>query len=165
VAVLPGHNPWGARALAARARVALARGDSVTAAEAGLAALAMLNEAVREDLCLDIVLPAAEAVLAGGTEAERAAVREHLLLVLSLVAQRIVDEDIRVRWFRAATGAALTRLVGGAVPVTAAAGEDDGDLNDQESTLLHLLVEGHTNAEMAAALGTTEEVVGQQLAG
>src|SRR5439155_6138682 len=88
-----------------------------------------------------------------------------LLLVLSLVAQRIVDEDIRVRWFRATTGAALTRLVGGAVPVAAAAGEDDGDLNDQESTLLHLLVEGHTNAEMAAALGTTEEVVGQQLAG
>ena len=64
--LLPGHAPWGAQADAALATVALARGDTVRAATLGGAALQALDAAHHEDTSLEILIPAARAVLAGG---------------------------------------------------------------------------------------------------
>ena len=64
--LLPGHAPWGAQADAALSAVALARGDLPTAAMAGGAALAALQAGLHEDASLEIVVPAARAILAGG---------------------------------------------------------------------------------------------------
>jgi DNA-binding NarL/FixJ family response regulator len=164
--ILPGHPPWSARANAALARVAMARGRLETAAEFGRAALAELDGAMREDLHLDIFLSAADAILAAGSEQEAIALRERLSLMLALLAQRILDEDVRVRWFRGPFGRELTRLVGAreiqqgtAVPAQAAI-----PLSEAELRLLQLLTEGRTNREIAEETGVTEQSITRQLA-
>ena len=87
MAILPGHPLWGAQADAALARVYRARGFVEQAAEAGRAALAALDAAMTEDLYLDILLPAGEAVLAAPNDGEEAAIRDKLGLTLALLAQ------------------------------------------------------------------------------
>ena len=171
--VLPGHPPWAAQALAARARVALARGALEDAAEAGRAALSALQEAMHEDLRLEIVLPAARAVLAAGSEEEQHRIRDELRLTQTILAQRMLDEGVRVRWFRGPIGRELTELVGPVEMVAAApgAGPQDGtgpdgpaaDLPDGDVKLLSLLVEGRTNEEIAQELGLTEQAVDRLL--
>ena len=64
--LLPGHAPWGAQADAALATVALGRGDIEGAVMAGGAAFQALQAGLHEDVSLEIVIPAARAVLAGG---------------------------------------------------------------------------------------------------
>jgi DNA-binding NarL/FixJ family response regulator len=120
---------------------------------------------MREDLHLDIVLPAAGAVLAGGSEHEAAAVRARLQFLLPLIAQRIADEDIRVRWFRSPLGRELTSLAGAldagrrAADTSRAAGLSEG-----EEALLRLLTQGRTNKEIAEEIGQTEAIVARRLA-
>jgi DNA-binding NarL/FixJ family response regulator len=87
--------------------------------------------------------------------------------MLSLLAQRMLDEDVRVRWFRGPVGRELIRLVG---PVESR-GNSEGSaesgivpLDEAEIRLLWLLSEGRTNAEIAAELSSTEELVSRQLA-
>lgn len=164
--VLPGHPPWGAQADAALARVALARGNLPEAARAGRAALAALDGAMREDMFLDVLLPAADAVLRTAAEDEAVALRDRLNLTLGLLAQHILDEEIRVRWFRSSVGRELTRLAGpleasfgSARPAATAAPFAEG-----ETSLLRLLAEGRTNSEIADELNVTEEAVARQLA-
>ncbi len=165
--ILPGHAPWAAQAEAALARVATARGAFDQAAESGRAALATLDGAMREDLFLEILLPAADAVLRGGSDEEAAAVRDRLSLTLALLAQRMLDEDVRVRWFRGPVGRELTRLAG---PVQSRGDSNGGaqsgivPLGEAEIRLLRLLSEGRTNAEIATELGSTEELVSRRLA-
>jgi DNA-binding NarL/FixJ family response regulator len=171
--VLPGHPPWAAGAQAARARVALARGALEEAAEAGRMALSALQEAMHEDLRLEIVLPAARAVLAGGTEEEQHRVRDELRLHMTILAQRMLDEDVRIRWFRGPIGRELTELAGPVEKVLAAEGAGSRDeaasdgapdaLPDGEVRLLELLVEGRTNKEIAQELGLTEQAVDRLL--
>jgi DNA-binding NarL/FixJ family response regulator len=163
--LLAGHAPWAAQAQAALARVLLARGQPEQAAGAGREALSQLDSAMREDLHLDIVLPAAGAVLAGGSEEEAAAVHARLQFLLPLIAQRIADEDIRVQWFRSPLGRELTRLAGAldagrqATDSPRAAGLSQG-----EAGLLRLLTQGRTNKEIAEEIGQTEESVARRLA-
>jgi len=165
--VLPGHPLWGAQADAALARVYLARGSFDAAANAGRDALAALDAAMTEDVYLDILLPAAEAVLKSSEETEAAAVRNKVRLTLALLAQHILDEDVRVRWFRSTAARELTRLAG---PLETPEGivrpEADGTapLVDAETGLLRLLTEGRTNREIADELDTTEAAVSRQLA-
>jgi DNA-binding CsgD family transcriptional regulator len=163
---LPGHAPWGAQADAALARVALARGDHEAAAAFGRSALDAFDRAVREDLHLEIVLPAAEALLAGGTAAEQTAIRDRLQLVATLVAQRILDESVRVRWFGSPTGRALMRLAGELDPAATGgpAYAPSSPLDSDEVVLLRALTQARTNAEIAQELGVGEDVVGQRLA-
>jgi DNA-binding NarL/FixJ family response regulator len=165
VRVLPGHPPWGAQADAALAQAALARGQPEAAADAARSALASLRAAHQEDLFLRIVLPAARAILAAGSEEERDAIQRELRMVSALIAQRITDEEVRVRWFRGPLGRELSRLAGwspGERAPEQLAG--DGGLGDDETELLWLLVEGLTNREIADELGVGEEVVARRLA-
>jgi hypothetical protein len=99
--VLPGHPPWGAQADAALTQVHLARGEVEVAVDAARRATAALHAALSEDVHLEILPPVARALLAGGQDAEKAAIRQHLQTVLAGIAQRTLDQDVRVRWFRA----------------------------------------------------------------
>jgi DNA-binding NarL/FixJ family response regulator len=172
VQVLPGHGPWGAQADAALATVALARGDITGAVTAGGAALQALQAGLHEDASLEIVLPAARAVFAGGPPEVQGFVRDFLRSTLSRIAQGTADESIRVRWLTGPIGRQLVQLAG---PMDASALEAaDGTevatggaagttLDDTERRLLQLLTEGRTNAEIAAELDLAEDDVVQRL--
>jgi DNA-binding CsgD family transcriptional regulator len=163
-ASLPGHPPWRSVALASRARVQLARGEASAAAELAREALGNLEAAQHADFHFDAVLPAAEALVAAGTDDERADVRDRLQLVAAMVAQRVLDEDVRVKWFASRTGRAVTTLGGGDARVLAPHPDSRRDLNDAEQDLLRLVTEARSNAEIAVLLGVTEDVVAQDLA-
>jgi DNA-binding CsgD family transcriptional regulator len=164
--VFAGHQPWSAQADAALAEVALARGDLETAAAEGRAVVGAIQEAMREDVYPELLLPTARAVLAAGSEEEQQMVRMFLQLLLALTAQRTVDEDVRVRWFRGPVGSEWSRLAG---PVSMGNGDSakaDGalaTLNDDERRLLGLMTEGLTTAQIAERLGEDEEPVRLQL--
>ncbi|HYL41086.1 MAG TPA: helix-turn-helix transcriptional regulator, partial [Candidatus Binatus sp.] len=165
--LLPGRPPWGAYADAALAQVRLARGDVAAAAEAGGAVVRYLLDTLREDAFLEIVLPAARALLAGGPPETQAFVRGYLQILLSKIAQGTVDESIRVRWLRGPVGRELVELAGPMEAPAAPAGHAASEaprLDDVESRLLQLLTEGHTNGEMASDLGLAEDDVTQRLA-
>ena len=96
--LLPGHAPWGAQADAALATVALERGDVEAAVAAGRAAFEALRNGMHEDTRLEIMLPAARAVLAGAPSDVAGSVRDYLRTALLRIAQATSDEAIRVRW-------------------------------------------------------------------
>jgi ATP/maltotriose-dependent transcriptional regulator MalT len=166
MAVLPGHPPWGAEAEAALAQVARARGEPEAAAQAARSAFTSLRAAHSEDLFLRIVLPAAAVLLESGTEEERETVQEQLTMVAAIIAQRITDEDVRVRWFRGPLGRELSRLAGSPgehLHESAATTATPGELGEDDTGLLWLLIEGWTNHEIADKLGLTEEVLTRRL--
>jgi DNA-binding CsgD family transcriptional regulator len=97
----------------------------------------------------------------GAPEGE--AVRAHVRLTLAMIAQRTVDDDVRVRWFRGPTGREMTRLVGPIEDIpTVSAGGVDGE-NPQDAKLLGSLIQGKTNREIAAELGIDEQAVARRL--
>jgi DNA-binding NarL/FixJ family response regulator len=163
--VLPGHPPWGAQADAALAQVATARGDREAAAAAGRASFAALHEAHVEDIFLSIRLPAACAVLEGGSDEEKVMVQNLLTIVATLIAQRITDEDVRVRWFRGPLGRELRRLTGPPSEDVPERGAGVGAVVAEDDTrLLWLLIEGRTNREIADDLGLDEDAIARRLA-
>jgi len=170
--LLPGHAPWGAQADAALATVALVRGDIAGAATAGGAALEALQAGHHEDASLEIVIPAARALLAGGAAPESSGfVRGFLQSTLSRIAQGTTDEAIRVRWITGPVGRELVELagpMGGPAPDGAAPGSTapaaGPTLDDADRRLLQLLTEGRTNAEIAVELDLGEDDVAQRLA-
>ena len=159
--ILPGSPPWTAQANAALARAALARGQVVDAAAAARAALHELDESHREDANLQVVLPAARVLLEGGTDEEKAQARGRLQLMLAAFVQRMLDQNVRVRWLRGPYGAPLAELAGPMeIPEMAT---PMGMGSADQTRLLTLLIEGKTNAEIAEAIGTTEQSVEMQL--
>ena len=150
--------------------IALARGDLPTAAMAGGAALAALQAGLHEDASLEIVVPAARAVLAGGPPEAQGRMRAYLQEVLSRMAQGTADEKIRVAWLTGPVGREIVELAG-PMDVTVEAypepgAETDlapGDVDEMEGRLLQLLTEGRTNAEIAAEIDCTEEQVAARL--
>ena len=171
--LLPGHAPWGAQADAALATVALVSGDGPRAAELGGAALQALEAAHHEDTSLEILLPAARAVLAGGPSGSQDFVRSYLRTLLSRIAQGTADESIRVRWLTGPVGRELVELAGPLdTPIPGSAAGEAGpapeaagpELDESERRLLQLLTEGRTNAEIAAELGLAEDDVVSRLA-
>jgi DNA-binding NarL/FixJ family response regulator len=148
--------------------VALARGKQEAAAEAARSAFAALGAAHRQDVFLGIVLPAAGVLLASGTQKEREMIQSRLTLYAALIAQRITDEGVRVRWFRGPLGRELSRLAGtsnGEGMVGEATGAPPGaGLGEDDTKLLWLLIEAKTNREIAAELEVTEEIVARRLA-
>jgi len=121
-----------------------------------------LRVAVREGLELDILLPASAAVIAGGTDEEAAATRDDLQMIGGLIAQRIVDESVRVRWFASHAGRELITLAGPIGPVALSGGA--AVLEEHEQVLLRLVTEAHSNAEIADILGIEETTVRSDLA-
>jgi ATP/maltotriose-dependent transcriptional regulator MalT len=168
VQVLPGHPPWGAAADSALAQVALARGKRGDAVEAARSALGALKAAHIEDLYLRIVLPAVRAILEAGPAEETEAVQRELRVTAALIAQRITDEDVRVRWFRGPLGRELSKLAGASSDAHPGERADEhgagAQLDDDDAGLLWLLIEGRTNGEIADQLGLSEDDVTQRLA-
>jgi len=159
--LLPGQPTWGAQAEAALARAKLARGRNEEAADHARSALRELDEQETEDAHLEIVIPAARALLEGGSDEEKEQIRGRLQFLLAAFAQRIMDQEIRVRWLRGPWGAPLGELAGPIqIPEMV---KPIGMGNEEQTQLLSLLVEGKSNTEIAEAVGTTEEAVALQL--
>jgi DNA-binding NarL/FixJ family response regulator len=169
-ALLSGHPNFGARAGAAIAQVALARGDVERAVGAAGPVLQGMQASHHEDLDLDIVLPAARAVLAGGPPDMQGMIQGFLRMMLSRIAQGTVDDDMRVRWLRGPIGRELAELAGpmelpSAGATDAESANPSAHLDETEQRLLHLLTHGSTNREMADELGLEETTLAQRLAG
>ena len=165
--LLPGHAPWGAQADAALAVVALARGDVESAASAGGAAFQALQAGLHEDVSLEIVIPAARAVLAGGTPEMQGFVRGFLRQTLARIAQGTADETVRVAWLTGPVGRDLVELAGPMDAPAATAGDADTgqpELDEAERRLLQLLTEGRSNSEIATEIDSTEAEVVTRLA-
>ncbi len=163
---LPGHPLWGAQADTAAALAADARGDPERALELARSALAARDRARREDPHLEILLPAARVVLAGGSDSERSAVRDELQLLRALIARRTLDEAHRVAWFRGPWGrelAELAQLAGDEAGRPADGSPAGTGLDPAARSLLRLVAEGRTNAEIATALGLAEPAVERAL--
>jgi DNA-binding NarL/FixJ family response regulator len=166
--LLTGHPPWGAQADAAIARVALASADMDRAVGAAMSALQGLEDALHEDMNLDVLLPAAAAILAGGPPEAQTKIRDWVQSQLAGVAQRTLDEDVRVRWLRGPVGRELARLAGpiGTLTVQPSPDADEPhlpELVEGDTDLLRLLMGGNTNRELADSLGITEEAVARRL--
>jgi DNA-binding NarL/FixJ family response regulator len=162
--LLPGHAPWGARADAALVRVALARGDAERAAVHARAAVAALQEARQEDMNLDVLLPVAAAFAAGGADEERAGIVAFLRSQAAVIANRIVDEQIRTRWFRAPVGSALADLAEAGASLTRHTPEEEVQgIDERDAELLRLVVEGLSNEEIGQRLGIAETDVTRRL--
>jgi DNA-binding NarL/FixJ family response regulator len=133
------------------------------------AAFQALQAGLHEDTSLEIVIPVARAVLAGGPPEMQGFVRGFLQQTLSRIAQGTADERIRVRWLTGPVGRELVALVGpmgtpareAAAAGQAAAGPT---LDETERRVLQLLTEGRTNAEIAVELTIPEDEVAQRLA-
>jgi DNA-binding NarL/FixJ family response regulator len=159
---LPGHPPWTAQADAATALVELARGRTAEAADAARSALRSLEAAMIEDASLEVYLPAARAIVAGGTEEERAQITDALRVHLALIAQRTLDPEIRARWFRGPVGSQLARIAG---PFAAAGKERaSASMDPEDVALLEALVSGRTDREIAEELEVAETDVARRLA-
>jgi DNA-binding CsgD family transcriptional regulator len=160
------HQPWSTQADAALAEVALARGDRAGAADAARRAVGALQEAMREDVYPELLLPSARVLLAVGEEHEQQMVRMFLQILLAFTALRTTDEDVRVRWFRSPIGSEWVRLAG---PVDDGAGPGgDGNgalaaLGEDDRRLLGLLTEGLTTDEIAERVGQPADTVRMQL--
>ncbi|MGH2408418.1 MAG: LuxR C-terminal-related transcriptional regulator, partial [Candidatus Limnocylindrales bacterium] len=151
---------------AALATIARLRGDAGAAAAAAGAAIQALQQGLHEDGSLEIVLPAARALLAGAPPEVQAFVREFLRLTLSKVAQGTADEAVRVRWLKGPLGRELVELadVGSKPDNDAVAAATDGPgLDTDERRLLQLLTQGLTNAEIAAEFGIGDDEVAGRL--
>ncbi len=123
-ATLPGHAPWGAQADAARASVALARGNVDEATTFARAAAGALQAAMHEDLHLDVLLPGARVLMETGAPDWQEGVRPYVQVSLAMIAQRTIDEDVRVRWLRGPLGSEMVALAGPISTVVASDGED-----------------------------------------
>ena len=163
--LLPGHAPWGARADAALATVALARDEPERAVEAARSAVEALTAARHEDLDLEVLLPVTAAITAAGTDEERTSTLSYLQLQTAVIANRIVDEDIRTRWFRGPVGSALASLASDPdMPLTRHTQEGSVEgLDDMDAQMLKLVVEGLSNEEIADRLAVDSGEVARLL--
>jgi DNA-binding NarL/FixJ family response regulator len=124
-----------------------------------------LTTAQQEDLNLDILLPVAAAISAAGTDEERTGTLSFLRIQATVIANRIVDEGVRTRWFRGPIGSALADLASDPnVPLTR--NTPDGiveGIEDEDAHLLKLVVEGLSNEEIAERLGVDASEVARRL--
>ena len=165
-AELPGHAPWTAQAEAALAQVELARGRTEEAADHARAAVASLESGCTRTGIWTSSVPVGERAH-GERAPEWEAMQANLQLTLAMIAQRTMDEDVRVRWFRGPIGQEMTRLAG---PIEYASNIADGNghdasdsAEDTDAQLLRSLVQGKTNREIAEEIGIDEQAVTRRL--
>ena len=161
-ATLPGNAPWGAQADAARASVALARGNVEESMAFARAAAGALQTAMHEDMNLDVVLPCARVLMETSAPEWETHVRPFVQLSLAMIVQRTIDEDVRVRWLQGPLGSEMVALAGPISTAVASDGED-GAPAEGNDLLLQSLVQGKTNAEIAVELGIDEAAVERRL--
>jgi tetratricopeptide (TPR) repeat protein/DNA-binding CsgD family transcriptional regulator len=153
--ILPGHPPWPAQADAVLAMVASFRGEQDQAVASARSAQQRMASAMQEDLHLTILLPVARVLRdAGAPEAGPAL--DYVRYAAGMIAQRTIDESIRVRWFRGPLGLALTELTGPDAMSVAPSEADRDEAEDADHALLQSLIQGRTNAEIANELGVEE---------
>jgi DNA-binding CsgD family transcriptional regulator len=158
---LSGHAPWPAQADAVLAAIVLARGDEDEAVAFARSAQQRMTAANQEDLHLTILLPVARVLRdVGAPEAEE--VLGFVRFAAGMIAQRTLDESIRVRWFHGPLGRDLTELIDTSDMQAGSAKEDDAG-GDDDQALLRTLVQGRTNAEIAADLAIDEDEVVRRL--
>ena len=121
---------------------------------------------MHEDRYLDVVLPVANALMESGAP-EWEAMQSQLRLTLAMIAQRTMDEDVRVRWFRGPTGREMTRLAGpiedASIVADGTGPREGGGAEDEDAQLLRSLVQGKTNREIAEEIGIDEQAVTRRL--
>ena len=99
----------------------------------------------------------------GGDLGVRLALHQALQqLALAMVAQRTMDEDVRVRWLRGPLGREMAALAGPIDTIVASDGRSDAPAEGND-LLLQSLVQGKTNAEIAGDLGIDEQAVERRL--
>jgi DNA-binding NarL/FixJ family response regulator len=160
IELLPGHPPWGIEADAALAEVAFARASTEEAVGAARSALVGYMSAQHEDLPVAAIQSIAKVYLAAASEPEKELIRYQGGLMLAMTAMRTFDEDIRARWFRGPIGREFVALTGPLSAVRLREGDvAPANLEEEETNLLRLLIEGKTNQEIAEELGIgTDEV-------
>jgi DNA-binding NarL/FixJ family response regulator len=78
--------------------------------------------------------------------------------MLAFVAQRTIDEEIRVRWFRGPVGRAMSEIGGSIDPASAPRGFDALEgLDEDDQELLRLLTQGMPNRDIAEHLDVPED--------
>ncbi|MDQ3399645.1 MAG: LuxR C-terminal-related transcriptional regulator, partial [Chloroflexota bacterium] len=131
-------------------------------------ALQALDASRHDDLPVAIVVAASRALLSAGDEQVKMRTRARLAALVTMVAQRTVDDAVRARFFCGPLGRELAAL-GASEPSALAEGTPDGathptsSLDEDDSLLLGLLVEGRTNAEIASRVGVAEDEVVRRL--
>lgn len=161
-----GQPPWTAQADAAEARVALARGDNESAIGLAREALAWLQQSHRDDPHLEVLLPAARAVLVAGSDQEKEMIRDLLRVYLALGAARVMNDEVRMRMFRAPAGRELVELAGPIdmpKPAQSKATKQQAEFDERENRLMHLLVQGRSNREIGEELHLDEAGVAGML--
>jgi DNA-binding NarL/FixJ family response regulator len=132
-----------------------------------MSAIGSIMAARHEDTHPEILLPVGEALLAGGSEADVQMGQYFLQMLLAMTAQRTVDEDVRVRWFKGPIGREMVRLAGPLEGMAMRPGETGdglaGGLQDSDTELLRLLTEGLTNHEISERLDVTEDALVRRL--
>jgi DNA-binding CsgD family transcriptional regulator/tetratricopeptide (TPR) repeat protein len=173
---LAGSPPWPLQAQAASLNLAAIRDDPlpdrlVSAREIANALAARQGH----DIHVEIVTPVARTLLASPDEADRAAGLGVAQYVVGLAAERIADEGVAARWFGSPAQRELVDLAGGVEPARAMIRATPGsliqqrlpklelDLNPEETDLVRLMMEGRTDAEIAAAIGCNEAEVRSRL--
>jgi len=119
--------------------------------------------AMRDDPHLEILLPAARALLKFGEPAEQEHIAAELRLIQGLGAQRIMDERMRVRWFQTRRGRELAELAG---PLDVQQGASEGPqrvLDQRDNSVLRLLAQGRSNHEIGEELNLADTEVARLL--
>jgi DNA-binding CsgD family transcriptional regulator len=172
---LTGHPPWPMLAHAALADVALARGDATRSLTAARAAAEALSAGEHKTIRPEVVRPMAEALAASPEVQERDAAVVSAQTIVGLVAERITDESILLRWCAAPDQSRLIELAGGVEAAREAVRATPGalvmerlpklplTLEDDDLPLVRLMMEGQTDSEIAARLGTDEQTVQRRL--
>jgi DNA-binding CsgD family transcriptional regulator len=173
---LSGHPIWPLQAEAALLDVAALRDEPL---EGRLAAARETAQALaaREghDIHVDVVVPVARTLLASPNEADRQAGLAAAQYVVGLAAERIADDAVAARWFQSPDQRELVAMAGGVEAARAMIRSTPGsliqqrlpklelDLDADDVDLVRLMMEGRTDAEIAAAVGCDEAEVGARL--
>jgi DNA-binding NarL/FixJ family response regulator len=111
-----------------------------------------------------VLLPVSRVLRETGAPAWESEVRPYLQVSLAMIAQRTMDEDVRVRWLRGPFGAEMAELAG-SIDLVGAGGSDANGQgpSEDERLLLASLVRGRTNQEIGEDLGIDEAAVTRRL--
>jgi DNA-binding NarL/FixJ family response regulator len=119
-------------------------------------------------LQLEVLLVAGRALEAGGTPAETAELRGQIHGLLGRILERILDDNVRARWFASPIHRGLAAIAGGAAARppsgrAAAPRRLPGGLSEREAEVLRLIAAGQTNRGIAAALVLSEKTVARHI--